>query len=78
MKVKVKASNLTTGTILASGEVVIQVLPFNFGNEVMIVTSEQTFEAWAYQGIPINQETNCLYGGNASGHSINCTAKGCW
>lgn len=28
--------------------------------------------------LPLLAKTNCLYGGNVSGHSINCTAKGCW
>ena len=76
MKVKVYASELESGMQLANGHSVTQVSLNLFSATTEYVESD---EVWSFQPIELNQETNCLYGGLAAGHSKGfCTADSCY
>lgn len=80
MKVKVYASELESGMQLANGHSVTQVSQNMFSATTEYVESDGSWhEVWSFQPIELNQETNCLYGGLAAGHSNGfCTADSCY
>ena len=79
-KVKVYASELETGMQLANGNSVTYVSHYRYLIRTEYVESDGSWhEVWSFQEIELNQETNCLYGGLAVGHSSGfCTADSCY
>jgi hypothetical protein len=80
MKVKVYASELETGMELANGNTVIDVQQYLYSSMTVYVESDNTaHEVWSFQPVELMQETNCLYGGLAVGHTKGfCTADSCY
>jgi hypothetical protein len=79
-KVKVYASELTVGTVLANGNTVVTVAQWLYDSRTTYTESDGTFhEVWSFQPVALAAETNCLYGGLKPGHSSGfCTAHSCY
>ena len=79
-KVKVYASELEVGMTLANGNTVTSVEQFLFSGTTFYTESNgSSHEEWSFQPVTLMQETNCLYGGLANGHSRGfCTADSCY
>lgn len=79
-KVKVHAESLKVGDILANGNEVVFISGPSWGGIVLYQESNgNTHEVWKFQGIDLDQETNCIYGGYPNGHSKwFCTADSCY
>lgn len=79
-KVKIYASELESGMVLANGNTVTSVTQYLYDSSTTYVESDGTVhDVWSFQPVALIQETNCLYGGAKSGHSSGfCTADSCY
>lgn len=80
MKIKVYASELEPGMELANGNTVVQVSHNLYSATTSWIESDESaHEDWSFAPIDLMQETNCLYGGLAVGHTRGfCTADSCY
>jgi len=77
MKVKEFAHSLKSGDVLASGEIVKTVSVIGF--DAVMTTDKGIVFLDAASVVELNEETNCLYGGLAVGHTRGfCTADSCY
>lgn len=79
--VKVYASELTVGTVLANGNTVVTVSQWLYDSSTFYVESDgSTHEVWSFQPIATAEQTNCIYGGIKPGHASHgfCTADSCY
>lgn len=80
MKIKVYASELEQGATLANGNTVESVTQYLYDSSTTYVESDGTaHNVWSFQPVELMQETNCIYGGLAVGHTAGfCTANSCY
>lgn len=78
--VQIFASELEVGTVLSNGTTVVEVTQNLFSKTTSWITSDgKLHEEWSFQSIALQEQTNCLYGGIAVGHSYGfCTADSCY
>ncbi len=78
MKSNVFASHLREGMTLANGNTVTSVAQY-CASTVYLESDGTMHDVWNVQEIAVNQETTCMYGGTAPGHSHGfCTSSSCY
>lgn len=76
MKIKKWSTDLVVGDVLTVGTVTAT---REFGNQTVITLDSDTVLIFNdVVSVELMAETNCLYGGLAVGHSVNCTAHSCY
>ncbi len=78
MKIKKWSTDLVAGDVLATGDVVVSIKEMG-GQTVITLDNNVVFIFNDVVSVELMEETNCLYGGLAVGHTAGfCTADACY